>query len=61
MTTNNLTTNIKSASRLFWPGAILAAFWIGMNLIFPQLAPTGIPTITTRIIIHGVILTVLIP
>jgi len=57
MTTNNLTTSINDGARLFWFGAMLAAFWIGMNLIFPQLAPTGIPTIITRIIIHRVILT----
>lgn len=49
--------NKKAVSRLFWPGAILAAFWIGINLMFPDLAPTGIPTILTRIIIQGVILT----
>jgi hypothetical protein len=58
MTKNNLTIpNIKSASHFLWPGAMLAAFWIGMNLVFPQIAQTGIPTIITDITIHGVILT----
>jgi len=58
MTKNNLTnSNIKGTSRLFWAGAMLAAFWIGTNLVFPQLAPTGIPMIIVRIIVQGVILT----
>ncbi len=58
MTKGSLTIpNTNDTSRLFWPGAILAAFWIGMNLVFPEVAPTGIPTIITRIIVHGIILT----
>jgi len=58
MTTSNLIpSDNRTASRLFWPGAMLTALWIGVNLVFPHLAPTGIPTIITRIIIHVVILT----
>jgi hypothetical protein len=58
MTTNKITApNTKGGARLFWLGAMLAALWIGMNLVFPQLAPTGIPTLITRIIIQAVILT----
>jgi hypothetical protein len=49
--------DIKSPSRLFWVGLTLAALWIGMNLAFPQLAPTGILSIITRLIIEGFILT----
>jgi len=57
MKKNNLTIpDIKGTSRLFWAGAMLAAFWIGMNLVFPQLAPTGIPMIIVRIIVQGLIL-----
>jgi hypothetical protein len=37
-------------------GAALAAFWIGINLLFPGLAPTGIPSTLTRLGIHAAIL-----
>jgi len=30
----------------------LAALWVGINLVFPGLAPTGIPTVVTRLGIH---------
>jgi hypothetical protein len=38
-------------------GGALAASWIGMNLVFPGLAPTGIPSAVTRLGIHLAILT----
>jgi hypothetical protein len=38
-------------------GAALAAFWVGTNLVFPGLAPTGIPSTVTRLGIHIAILT----
>ena len=37
-------------------GICLAALWIGTNLVFPVLAPTGIPSAVTRLAIHGAIL-----
>ena len=37
-------------------GAALAAFWVGINLLFPGLAPTGIPSTLTRLGIHVAIL-----
>jgi hypothetical protein len=32
--------------------AALAALWVGVNLVFPGLAPTGIPAVVTRLGIH---------
>jgi len=58
MTNNNLAIpGIKIPPRNYWVGVILTIFWIGINLLFPQLSPTGIPTFIDRIIIHAVILT----
>jgi hypothetical protein len=37
-------------------GCALAALWIGTNLAFPGLAPTGIPSVATRLAIHFAIL-----
>jgi hypothetical protein len=37
-------------------GTVLAALWIGINLMFPGLAPTGIPSALTRLGIHAAIL-----
>jgi hypothetical protein len=37
-------------------GGALAALWVAINLIFPGLAPTGIPSILTRLAIHFAIL-----
>ena len=42
--------------RLFLLAALLAACWIGLNLLFPELWPTGIPMIFTRLLIFGTIL-----
>jgi len=36
---------------------VLAASWVGINLAFPGLAPTGIPSVVTRLAIHAAILT----
>jgi hypothetical protein len=36
--------------------AALAALWVGINLFFPGLAPTGIPSVVTRLGIHLAIL-----
>jgi len=38
------------------PAIGLAAAWIGVNLLFPGLAPSGVPATITRLAIHGVIL-----
>ena len=38
-------------------GAALAASWVGINLAFPGLAPTGIPAVATRLVIHTATLT----
>jgi hypothetical protein len=38
-------------------GGALAASWVGINLAFPGLAPTGIPTAVLRLGIHLAILT----
>jgi hypothetical protein len=37
-------------------GTVLAALWIRINLMFPGLAPTGIPSVLTRLAIHAAIL-----
>jgi hypothetical protein len=37
-------------------GAGLAAIWVGANLLFPALAPTGVPSAVTRLAIHAAIL-----
>lgn len=37
-------------------GAALAAVWVGGNLLFPALAPTGVPSVVTRLAIHAAIL-----
>jgi hypothetical protein len=37
-------------------GSALALSWVAINLAFPSLAPTGIPSIVTRLAIHTVIL-----
>jgi hypothetical protein len=37
-------------------GAALAASWVGINLVFPGLAPTGVPSAVTRVAIHTAIL-----
>jgi hypothetical protein len=42
---------------LFLPGSALAASWVGVNLAFPGLAPSGIPSVVTRLGIHALILT----
>ena len=41
--------------RLFSLAAALAAFWLGINFIFPELQATGIPTLVIRLTIYGAI------
>jgi hypothetical protein len=41
---------------LFLLGGALAATWVGVNLAFPGLAPTGIPSAVTRLGIHSLVL-----
>ena len=41
---------------LFLLGIALAASWVGINLAFPGFAPTGIPSIVTRLGIHLAVL-----
>jgi hypothetical protein len=38
-------------------GSVLAALWVGINLAFPALAPTGIPSLVTRLGVNLAILT----
>ena len=42
---------------LFLLGIALAASWVGINLAFPGLAPTGVPSVVTRLGIHIAVLT----
>jgi hypothetical protein len=35
------------------PGVALCVVWVGGNLLFPALAPTGIPSALTRLVIHS--------
>jgi hypothetical protein len=42
--------------RLFALAVLLTACWLGLNFLFPDLWPTGIPMIFTRLIILGTIL-----
>ena len=42
---------------LFLLGGALAASWVGINLAFPGLAPTGVPSVVTRLGIHIAVLT----
>jgi hypothetical protein len=37
--------------------AVLTVVWLGLNVIFPGIAPTGIPTIVSRSLVDGAILT----
>jgi hypothetical protein len=41
---------------LLLSGGALAALWVAINLLFPGLAPTGIPSVVTRLAIHFAIL-----
>jgi len=48
--------SFKEILPFFLPAALLAAAWIGTNLAFPRLAPTGIPNEVARFAINLVIL-----
>jgi hypothetical protein len=50
-------TSQATATRLFLLSGALAACWVGINLAFPGLAPTGIPSTVSRLGIHLAILT----
>jgi hypothetical protein len=52
----NLPSPISSIGLLI-SGIAAAALWVGGNIMLPWLAPTGIPSVVTRIAIHGLILT----
>src|SRR5258705_3818825 len=41
---------------LFLLMATATAAWLGVNLAFPEIQPTGIPQIVSRLLIHGAIL-----
>ena len=47
---------MRANARRFLLAVVLAAAWLGLNVAFPDLGPTGIPTAVTRLIIHGIIL-----
>jgi hypothetical protein len=40
----------------FAAGVVAAALWLAINLSFPLLQQTGIPSTITRLLIHAVIL-----
>src|SRR4029077_8244954 len=46
----------SGAARRFLLAVVLAAAWLGLNVAFPDLGPTGIPAAVTRLIVHGIIL-----
>jgi hypothetical protein len=60
---STLSTGIKPETSqtativLFLLGGALAASWVGINLAFPGLAPTGIPSVVSRLGIHLAVLT----
>ena len=43
-------------ARRFLLAVALAAAWLGLNTLLPQLGPTGIPATVARLLIHGVTL-----
>ena len=47
----------RGAIYLFLAAAAFTAAWLGLNFVFPQLQPTGIPSVAVRVIIHVTILT----
>src|SRR5260370_12268910 len=47
---------MRGNARRFLLAVVLAAAWLGLNVAFPDLGPTGIPAAVTRLIIHGIIL-----
>lgn len=46
---------LATTIRLFMLAAALAALWLGLNFMVPELQPTGIPTIVVRVTIYGAI------
>jgi hypothetical protein len=52
-----LETSQTATIVLFLLGGALAASWVGINLAFPGLAPTGIPSVVLRLGIHLAVLT----
>src|SRR3984893_16720332 len=47
---------MRANARRFLLAVVLAAAWLALNVPFPDLGPTRIPTAVTRLIIHGIIL-----
>ncbi|HEY7085552.1 MAG TPA: MFS transporter [Hyphomicrobiaceae bacterium] len=47
----------RHATGLFLLVAAFTAFWLSLNILFPQLQATGVPSIVVRLMIHVVILT----
>jgi len=52
----NVVDSSSGAARRFLLAVVLAAAWLGLNVAFPDLGPTGIPAAVTRLIVHGIIL-----
>lgn len=46
-----------SAIWLFFLAVAFTAFWLGLNIIFPELQATGIPSVVIRLAIHATMLT----
>ncbi|MBO0741249.1 MAG: MFS transporter [Hyphomicrobiaceae bacterium] len=47
----------RHAIGLFFLAAAFTALWLSLNIVFPQLQSTGIPSVMVRLIIHVAILT----
>jgi hypothetical protein len=47
---------MRANARRFLLAVVLATAWLGLNVAFPDLGPTGIPATVTRLTIHGIIL-----
>lgn len=47
----------RSAIGLFLLAVTFTALWLGLNVIFPELQATGIPSIVIRLVIHATMLT----
>jgi hypothetical protein len=45
-----------TAAALFLAVAAATACWLGLNLVFPDLNPSGIPSIIVRLVIHTAVL-----
>jgi len=47
----------RGAMGLFLLAVAFTALWLGLNIAFPELQATGIPSVVIRVVIHATILT----